>query len=404
MIYFSLLHFNPFEVNVTFSSTPGQFLKLPLTARTFLFQFFGGTMVNLDHAPLCLNSLMLSHFFASQQQFFELLSSFYTRQALFEAYKILGSTDLLGNPVGLFSSFASGVTDFFYEPAKGIVTSPQAFGLGVARGTASLVKNSVFGVFNTVSKMTGALGKGVATLSFDDEYLSTRQERMRRQPKHVGVGALQGVSSLGMGLFDGITGIVLKPVEGAKKGGLKGFGKGVGKGMLGVVVKPLTGVLEFATKTTEGIRNTATYIDAKATNGQQWQREVRVRRYPCTFGKMNEMLVYDEHEAEGHYLLNKSGHIDENYLYHVSDSTTKMLYLLSSERLLIFKSGTIALQSIRTNTGFSTPILQHDIAFSEIKVDTSHAKVVLKNKAIPIAVKEKAELDVFLSKLFVLTM
>lgn len=66
--------------------------------------------------------------------------------------------------------------DFFYEPAQGLVTSPQAFGKGLAKvisltfpltykkGTASLVKNTVYGTFNSVSKITGALGKGKGAL------------------------------------------------------------------------------------------------------------------------------------------------------------------------------------------------------------------------------------------------
>lgn len=49
--------------------------------------------------------------------------------------------------------------DFFYEPAQGLVSSPKDFGEGIAKGTSSLFKKSVFGVFNTTSKVTGSIAK-----------------------------------------------------------------------------------------------------------------------------------------------------------------------------------------------------------------------------------------------------
>jgi len=34
--------------------------------------------------------------------------------------EVVGSSDLIGNPVGLFNNVSSGVEDFFYEPYKGL--------------------------------------------------------------------------------------------------------------------------------------------------------------------------------------------------------------------------------------------------------------------------------------------
>lgn len=53
----------------------------------------------------------------------------------------------------------------------------------------------------------------------------------------------------------------MQPVQGAREEGAKGFFKGLGKGFLGVVVKPIAGVLDFATRTAEGTRNTATMFE-----------------------------------------------------------------------------------------------------------------------------------------------
>jgi hypothetical protein len=54
------------------------------------------------------------------------------------------------------------------EPALGIVQSPQAFGRGLAVGTLSLVKQSMFGLFNTASKMTSAAAEKVALITMYD--------------------------------------------------------------------------------------------------------------------------------------------------------------------------------------------------------------------------------------------
>lgn len=42
-------------------------------------------------------------------------------------------------------------------------------------------------------------------------------------------------------MYDGITGLVTQPMNGAKKGGVGGFFAGMGKGLGGVVCKPAAG-------------------------------------------------------------------------------------------------------------------------------------------------------------------
>ena len=58
-----------------------------------------------------------------------------------------------------------------------------------------------------------------------------------------------------MGVFNGVTDVIRKPIEGAKKENLKGFSKGIIKGLGGVVLKPISGVFDLVSKTTEGIKN-----------------------------------------------------------------------------------------------------------------------------------------------------
>ena len=47
-------------------------------------------------------------------------------------------------------------------------------------------------------------------------------------------------------MFDGVTGVFLKPIAGARDEGVEGFFKGVGKGVVGLVTRPASGVIDFA--------------------------------------------------------------------------------------------------------------------------------------------------------------
>ncbi|EAY01474.1 hypothetical protein TVAG_344910 [Trichomonas vaginalis G3] len=55
---------------------------------------------------------------------------------------------------------------------------------------------------------------------------------------------VNGMEALGSGLIDGIAGIVVDPIRGAKKGGAGGFFKGVATGITGIVARPVLGVAD----------------------------------------------------------------------------------------------------------------------------------------------------------------
>jgi len=229
--------------------------------------------------------------------------------------------------------------DFFYEPAQGIIQSPQAFAKGLAKGTSSLVKNTVYGTFNSVSKIAGAIGKGVATLSFDDEYVKKRQINQRKEPKHFISGAGQGAFALGKGIFDGITGIVVKPVQGARKDGAKGFAKGIGQGVVGVVVKPVAGVFEAVSKTSEGIKNTATYFDKDKIIR-------RVRPYPRLFTPEKCLLAYDRYECEGAFLLSRDPvSAGEPHVLHMR-SGKKSMIAVSQKHVMRLKADSLRVEFV----------------------------------------------------------
>lgn len=148
---------------------------------------------------------------------------------------------------------AEGVESLFYEPYAGFVQGPGEFAEGVALGIGKLFGNTLGGAAGAFSKITGTLGKGLATLSFDKDYQKNRQKKADAKPTFI-----QNVGqNLVMGVVSGVTGIVEKPIEGGKSGGAMGVLGGIGKGLLGVVTKPTAGIVDFTSQSFEGIRKVA---------------------------------------------------------------------------------------------------------------------------------------------------
>ncbi|KNC49059.1 vacuolar protein sorting-associated protein 13C [Thecamonas trahens ATCC 50062] len=341
LFYFQTLLLNPIKINVTYSSSAlgddegsssdgaGNGNDDEVGGSMSVLHALGFTFANVDAAPLKFNLLMLEHVFESQNEVVSRITTHYVMQGVAESYKLIGSVEVLGNPVGLFNNLGTGVADFFVEPAKGITQSPREFGKGLGRGTSSLLKNSVYGVFNSAAAVTGTVGRGLGYLTLDDEYIERRARAERNKPKHVGDGLKQGFTAFGRGIFEGVTGIAYQPYKGAKKAGFKGFVKGMGKGVTGLLFKPVAGALDLVTKTAEGIRNTATYFDAKAAR-------LRPPRY---IGPDGRLLAYSPVAAYGQDLLDtaKGGDLvkTDHYVFHAELYNRKGHYVVVSDKHLL---------------------------------------------------------------------
>ena len=167
---------------------------------------------------------------------------------------------IVGNPMGLVTGVASGVVDFFYEPGQALMTNPSEIGAALSKGTMSLIGGTIGGSMNTVSKMTGAVGKGLGSLTMDESYIT--QRRGVALAEDAPDGLRRGVEHVGSGMVRGVTGIVTNPYKEGKKSGASGFMKGMGKGLVGAVVKPAAGVLDLASDVSSGIKASATGASA----------------------------------------------------------------------------------------------------------------------------------------------
>ncbi|MED6143445.1 hypothetical protein PIB30_006397 [Stylosanthes scabra] len=114
-------------------------------------------------------------------------------------------------------------------------------------------------ILGNASSALGHMSKGVAALSMDKKFIL----RMRRGiPCRLYLESKcvedfwdvlrEGGGALAKGLFRGVTGILTKPLEGAKSSSVEDFVQGVGKVIIGATAQPDSGVLDLLSKTTEG--------------------------------------------------------------------------------------------------------------------------------------------------------
>ena len=251
----------------------------------------GMAITTIDLAPLKLNSLEITDAFGSQWQILSALKVHYGKQLIKELLSLIGHAEILGNPIGLLNNLGTGVKDFFYEPAQGMVNGPLSAGRGFIKGTGSLLKNTVEGTFDTVSKLANSMATGITILTQDREYLKERQrEQARNKPRNIVDGVEMGVKSLFLNLGQGISGVVSEPMKGYKKNKITGMLIGSMRGLSGLVVKPFAGVLDVASKAAEGIRNTAGSNNYFGKNDR--------KRHPRIFyGKNSVMKQYVDKDS-----------------------------------------------------------------------------------------------------------
>eukprot|EP00898_Chlorokybus_atmophyticus_P008933 jgi/Chlat1/9040/Chrsp94S09266 len=292
-VYIELLEISAVNATVTFASAPWLPNQSRGAAAQGLLQAVGVALqrrvmalADVEGASLRLSPLVLRHPLAGWTALQGIGARHYTRQIYKELFKVLGSADFLGNPVGLLQSLSIGMWDFVATPAWGLVQlSPRQFTRSIASGTRSLLANTVFALSNAASKISGAARKSVAALILDDSYLEEMERRTvnRNAPPNDVLGAF----------LIGLTGLMEQPVRGAEKGGIPGMLKGAFAGVVGVFARPALSLLELSNHTAQAFRNLARHATEMPT---------RVRP-PRLVSLELPLQPYELHEAVGRAVI-----------------------------------------------------------------------------------------------------
>ncbi|XP_046738037.1 vacuolar protein sorting-associated protein 13 isoform X1 [Diprion similis] len=320
--FFDLLHFSPLKIHISFSMT-GSSTQLPQVLNVLL-QGIGVTLTDINDIVFKLAYFERQFTFMTHNQLTAEATNHYVGQAIKQAYVLVLGLDVIGNPYGLVVGTMKGIEDLFYEPFQGAIQGPGEFAEGLMLGVRSMFGHTVGGMAGAVSKITGAMGKGIAALTFDKDYQRKRQEQLNKQPANLQEGLARSGKGLVMGVFDGVTGVVMKPISGAKEEGVEGFFKGFGKGVVGLVTRPTAGVIDFASGSFGAVK--------RATEMGEEVKRVR----PPRFLQLDSLVrPYIRHEADGNKILlelEKGKYANTDiYVYHVN--VNKDVVLLTDKRI-----------------------------------------------------------------------
>lgn len=346
-------------------------MSLLFGAFSTLVLAIGSSLANIDNCPLRFSALEMKHIFASSSGFADRIVNSYTMEAVKQAYLVLFSSQLLGNPIQLMQTVGEGLWEFVNLPfAKGMDTSPEAFLLGLCQGSLSLLRTVVASLCTTTSHLASSLQVGLLTLGAVDGYgrevdgaASTRtrslmlldiqppavttsvgekdkeQWALTKRPRRRPSGLVDAVQMAALGL-------ILDPWEGYRDYGLSGLVAGSVKGGVGLMARPLYGALDVTISILEQI----SFQLLPMYLASQKMRLNRMRP-PRFFANPNmPMQVYSAEENVGQELLSRveQGQLrNDGYLWHghvttaisskESNNEAKLLLLLTKQRILLLE-------------------------------------------------------------------
>ncbi|KAK9809768.1 hypothetical protein WJX73_004442 [Symbiochloris irregularis] len=204
-------------------------------------------LTEINSVPLRVNALLMKNAFVTPRTLLSQLLRHLFLQALHETHKILGQVDILGSPIVLGSNIIAGLRQFITEPLK--AENPKQFIIGVGYGSLALVKYGTFGCLLALEQLLGGMAKGLAVMTMDQEFIN----RFRVRPITYRQRLVQGLQGAGVGLYEGVTGVVRGPMTGWQEEGILGACLGVVTGSMGLVLKPVAGMLLFGAKGLGGI-------------------------------------------------------------------------------------------------------------------------------------------------------
>ena len=301
-LYVESMKVSPIHISVSFS-TANLFSEKLLASDRFpkglnAQLLYALSFAEFEGVRVLLTSLDVQHLLIDKGAMQSLLSKHYVRALLREAVKILGSANVLGDPLGLVSHLSTGMWDFFSKSILGLFQSAHTLGLskftaGLSAGSRSLLSHTVYAIFNATWKFSKTAQRNVTAVRNRCELYLEHTQRSPAQRQ-----MLQGGTDPSMigALSRGIGGMVAAPIHGAEQNGLKGFVEGATVGMVGAVASPAATLLELVQHTSKALRDLAQRGIVKT---------VRLRP-PRIIEEDRPLLPYSYSLSLGHVLLDRA--------------------------------------------------------------------------------------------------
>ena len=91
----------------------------------------------------------------------------YKNQFISNALSIIGSFNILGNPVGFFLRISHGVHQLFQKPRRAIRRGPAHVTLAIFSGIFGVINNGLAAIVHFIYSISKGLSNGIAYLTFD---------------------------------------------------------------------------------------------------------------------------------------------------------------------------------------------------------------------------------------------
>eukprot|EP00941_MAST-03F_sp_MAST-3F-sp1_P003449 g3449.t1 len=316
--YFRAIDIAPVYVSLSFCiATPDALVKEQRSPQPMLLMTaLMNTFANVENAFLGTKQVQLRHIFSTPTAAAEMIKRRYASDLLGQAYKLIGSADILGNPVGLVNSLAQGLYDFVRMPLAGLAHGDVAeLGRGLLFGSSSLLRNTAFAATDAIARFFSGASRGLAALATDD-FTGFR----------AGDGTLNGIVWGALGVF-------ICPTRGAQRNGIGGFARGFLAGIIGLLCKPASGLIWSLSERMAQLRDAL-------TTGDNFKRRLRRVRPPRYFPSGRKVLRhYKKEESEGEELIARvefGRYRSDGYIRHEIVGKGKgMLLLLTTKRILV---------------------------------------------------------------------
>jgi vacuolar protein sorting-associated protein 13A/C len=196
---------------------------------------------------------------------------------------------------------------------KGAVASSDnplraAAGIGITMAggvtdTVAGITHVVGGISKLLASGADRVGKAIGNEPSASQASARAAAGRSKPPSNVLSGMRSGVGHAMGGVWDGVTGIVTKPVSGFQEHGVAGLLSGVAKGAAGVVVNPLRGIFRATGSVMEGVSGSMEAVgrfadDDSFVTGLMELRQGRCRVPRPFYGANQVMRAYNETDAE----------------------------------------------------------------------------------------------------------
>ena len=339
-------------------------LTLRLDAKYFTMniphalQMIAASLINLGsitNCPLTFSSKGVENLYISWFDLSWKIIELYIIEGIIQAYRILGSLDIIGNPVNLVKNITEGV---FGEKKPGSEKKKirgLSLGKNIIKSFGGLMGGVVGGTFNSLQRISTTILVSIQTIIDRDRNDIILEEE--NEPNNVLDGVYQGFIGMGKEIGKGVANLFTVPCKRGKKGGGKGFFVGLCKGLFGLILSPIAGIFKFVGSVSGGIKNSCfTLVGRKKLKTERF-------RFPRIIVEGEDMFhSYHENKAEAKEMLNiLQKEYTDNILYaedficanngfkkkfSTAILTEKALYVIYNSDKLIFEANLYLIEEI----------------------------------------------------------